>query len=260
MTENIKAEIGKQMRDFTLERFFSNAVSVRQELGLAVPGKIAGDCAALSKELAMVLVEFPGEARLHRVINLEHPQVKEGFPGAHVLLLKPTPLATFVLDPTILHHEPFILGQDERGYSHLPSMVGGPSRVNFSNQGELVTIEHFGVQKGMGANAIYKFHSAPECAVQATGLENADVRQPSYVIRGVLPDGVFQMLFDPTITKQVWWIEEGRSSPIALESSEERRNLDRKLRPLDLDLGMAMKFLIDTPQLKRELQSERGYD
>lgn len=261
MTENDRAKIGESMRAFSLERFFSNAVSVRQELGLPIPGKIAGDCAALSNELAAVLAQFPGKSRLHRVISLQHPQVKEGFPGAHVLLLKEIAEATFVLDPTILHHVPFILGRDERVKSHLPSMVGGPSNVSFSNQGELVTIEHFGVQKGMGANALYKFHFAPEYAVGATGLENADVDQSGYVIRGVLPSGIFQMLFDNTLSGKVWWIEEGRSCQIDLDSKiEERAGLERKLAHLELDLEMAIKFLRDTPGLKRVLRSQRGYD
>ncbi len=104
MAENIRTEMGQRMRAFSLDRFFSNAVSVRQELGLPIPGKIAGDCAALSNELAAVLASFPGQARLHRVINLERPQIKSGLPGAHVLLLKETPGVTFVLDPTILHY------------------------------------------------------------------------------------------------------------------------------------------------------------
>ncbi len=141
-------------------------------------------------------------------------------------------------------------------------MITGPSFVNFSNERSLVTIEHFGVLDKMGANALYKFHSSPEYAVNATGLENADKDQPSYVIRGVLPDGVFQMIYAPFYTSDrgVFWIEKGRDRVIDLKSKEACQALDKKLRPLELDLEMAMKFLLGTPNLKKDLQRERGYD
>ncbi len=243
----------------------TNSTGIRHALSMPIPGKIGGDCAHQALEVARVLSDIPGETRFHRSIGpMDLPG--KGKAGAHVAAFKETEDGLRLVDLSLLHADPIAVPAT----TFVRSLMGpsGAHMALLERRGtERVHIETLPIQ-GVTIGAAHDFFFDPKAAVEVRRCDTAYVeareggsyRDNVYFAR-FFRDGEFSQVTWHRMSGRLTWDhfffegDEGRYSREKLSDPQAtvlRAHADDYLKHWDLDLGVLVPFLQETPYLQEE--------
>jgi hypothetical protein len=243
----------------------TNTTGIRHALSQPIPGKIGGDCAHQALEVARVLGDIPGEIRFHRSIGALDPS-GAGKAGAHVAAFKVTEDGLRLIDLSLLHADPIAVPSD----GFVRSLMG-PSVAHMAviqkRGAERFHIETLPIQ-GVAIGAPHDFFIDPEAAVPVRRSDTAyaEVRQGGSFRDNIyfgrfFRDGAFCQVTWHRMSGRLTWDrfffvgDEGRHTREKLSDPHAtalRIQADDYLKCWDLDLGVLVPFLKDTPYLQEE--------
>lgn len=256
----LEEEMASDLQTFLREVPYSNATSVYNALGLQLPGNVGMNAASQCNRLAEAQAHIPGEARLHRAFAEGDPS-RKGMPGAHTLLVKETERGDYAFDPYFLHQRPFKLKEwTSEVLKSDPYFF--PRGVGFSRTRNLLTVRAQDIGGEVGTRVEHTFSMDPTHAVTETGLETADRKELSYLVRFVFADGAAQIEYRYYGDDRTHWMDRKGDRELKLDGRRGvflRAQLDKKLAEFNLDVATVTDFLTKTPALKEELIRSRRF-